>query len=73
MQDSNIFIDDRYNYKVMEITKEINEKLEKPKSVIQIGNITVYCTKKFNWFNKLMMKLIFGWEVKNCGSNDLHV
>ena len=73
MQDSNTYIVNKYEYPFIKITKEINGKLEKPKSTIQIGNITIYCTKKFNWFNKLMIRLIFSWDVKDCGSNDLHV
>lgn len=35
------------------------------RSEIKIGNITCYCEKKFNWLNRFMMKVIFGWEVKN--------
>lgn len=40
-------------------------RLPKYKSEIKIGNMTVNIEKKFNWFNRLMMKLVFGWEVKN--------
>lgn len=35
------------------------------KSELIIGNITVRFTKKFNYFNRLMMKLVFGWDIKN--------
>jgi hypothetical protein len=35
------------------------------RSEIKIGNLTVYNEKRFNWFNRLMMKTIFGWEVTN--------
>jgi len=35
------------------------------RSEIKIGNITCYNEKKFNWLNRFMMKIIFGWEVKN--------
>ena len=33
------------------------------RSELKIGNLTVYNEKRFNWFNRLMMKIIFGWEV----------
>lgn len=35
------------------------------KSELIIGNITIRFTKKFNYFNRLMMKLVFGWDIKN--------
>ena len=39
------------------LTKEI-------KSEIIIGDVHYYTAKKFNWFNRLMMKWVFGWEVR---------
>ena len=38
------------------VTKEI-------KTEFIIGDVHYYTAKKFNWFNRLMMKLVFGWEV----------
>lgn len=35
------------------------------RSEIKVGNMTCYNEKKFNWFNRFMMKVIFGWEVRN--------
>jgi hypothetical protein len=35
------------------------------RSEIKVGNMIIYNEKKFNWFNRFMMKLVFGWEVKN--------
>lgn len=36
------------------------------RSIIKMGDkFEVRITKRFNWFNRLMMKLVFGWEVKN--------
>lgn len=35
------------------------------RSEIKVGNMTIYNEKKFSWFNRFMMKLVFGWEVKN--------
>ena len=34
------------------------------KSKIVIGNFTIFLTKKFNWFNRLMMKLVFGLNIE---------
>ena len=34
------------------------------KSILEIGNIKVYNIKKFNWFNRLMFKLVFGIKIK---------
>lgn len=49
------------------ITKEAPtfEELKKEmKSEIIIGDVHCYTKAKFNWFNRLMMKLVFGWEVR---------
>ena len=35
------------------------------RSELILGNITVRFTKKFNWFNRLMLKLVFGLNIKN--------
>lgn len=35
------------------------------KSELTIGNITIRFTKKFNYLNRLMMKLVFDWDIKN--------
>ena len=35
------------------------------KSVFIIGNIKVCNTKKFNWFQKKMIKIFFGFEVED--------
>lgn len=35
------------------------------KSIIKIGNIIIYNTKKFNSFQKKMIKLFFGFEVQD--------
>ena len=39
-------------------------KTYRPKSKITIGNIEIYLEKKFNWFNRLMFKLLFGLNVE---------
>ena len=34
-------------------------------SKLVLGNFTIYFTKKFNWFNRIMLKLIFGLDIRN--------
>ena len=49
----------------------INQDIEKCtykinyKSKIVVGNVTIMLEKKFNWFNKLMFKLVFGIKIEN--------
>ena len=47
----------------LEISYKINEELNY-KSKLVVGNITVRFTKKFNWFNRLMIRLIFGLKIE---------
>lgn len=47
----------------LEINHEINEEFNY-KSKLVIGNITVRFTKKFNWFNRLMIRLVFGLKIE---------
>lgn len=35
------------------------------KSKIVIGNITMLCLKKFNWLQRKMLNVFFGFEVSN--------
>lgn len=59
--------------KVVEMEKkgillEINNekyKAEYPKSKLTIAQMTIYFYKKFNWINRLMLRLIFGLKVEN--------
>ena len=41
--------------------------IEKPnyKSIVKIGELYVYNTHKFNWFQKKMIKIFFGFEVED--------
>lgn len=34
------------------------------RSKIELGNFTIFLTKKFNWFNRLMLRLVFGLKIK---------
>ena len=36
-------------------------------SKLIVGNITIYLDKKFNWFNRLMFKLLFGLRLEKIG------
>lgn len=40
------------------------------KSMLTIGNITFYFEKKFNWFNRLMLRLVFGLKIENVKDSD---
>lgn len=35
------------------------------KSILEIGNIKLYNIKKFNWFHRIMFKLVFGIKIEN--------
>ena len=49
----------------IETTENPFIKIPVYKSELVVGNISVRFTKKFNWFNRLMLKLVFGLEIKN--------
>ena len=38
------------------------------KSLLEIGNIKIYNTKKFNWIQRKMFKLFFGIKINNLES-----
>lgn len=38
------------------------------KSILEIGNIKIYNTKKFNWLQRKMFKIFFGIEINNLES-----
>ena len=48
-----------------------NEKCEAkyPKAKLTIYNYTFYFYKKFNWFNRLMFRLLLGLKVENIKEN----
>lgn len=45
--------------------KIIQEIKEGYKSELKIGNIYIRFTKKFNWFQRLMLKWVFGLNIYN--------
>lgn len=38
------------------------------KSKLVVGNVTIFCTKKFNWFQRKMLNVFFGFDVSNLES-----
>lgn len=38
------------------------------KSLLEIGNIKIYNTKKFNWLQRKMFKIFFGIKINNLES-----
>lgn len=45
--------------------KLIPEIKEGYKSELRVGNIYIRFTKKFNWFQRLMLKWVFGLNIYN--------
>lgn len=55
------------------ILLEINNEeynQEYPKSKLTIAQMTIYFYKKFNWFNRLMFRLLFGLKIENIKNGD---
>lgn len=44
---------------------DYRKKEEKYHSILIIGNIKIRNTKKFNWFKRVMFKLVFGIKIEN--------
>ena len=43
---------------------DYRKKEEKYHSIFTIGNIRIKNTKKINWFNRLMFKMLFGIKIE---------
>lgn len=43
---------------------------KKPISIISVSNVHIHVNKKFNWFQKKMIKWCFGFEVKENINNE---
>ena len=57
-----------YKYKEPQGVAIINNSIKQPEyeSEILIGDgIRIYANRRFNWFQRFMMKLCFGFIVKN--------
>lgn len=44
---------------------QIGIGMPKTKSHLKIGNLTIHNTHRFNWLERKMWKLFFGFEIKN--------
>lgn len=53
-----------------EKTLVVNYALPKTKSHLKIGNMVIYNTYHFNWFQRKMWKLFFGFEIENVKENN---
>lgn len=40
-------------------------KPPKNRSILYIGNMTIYNTKHFNWLNKIMFRIFFGIKIED--------
>jgi hypothetical protein len=51
---------------------EISDKFEEKtyKSSLIIGHITINLTQSFNWFQRLIIKLIFGFKIERININE---
>lgn len=50
-------------------TIQIGYGWPKTKSHLRIGNMVIYNTHHFNWFERKMWKLFFGFEIENVEEN----
>jgi uncharacterized membrane protein len=50
------------------ISNELNK--ETYKSSLILGNITINLTQSFNWFQRLLIKLIFGFKIERININE---
>lgn len=44
--------------------ENITIKSPEYKSKLNFGGIDIFFTKKFNWFNRLMLRLVFGLKIE---------
>lgn len=44
---------------------DCRKKEEEYHSILIIGNMKIRNTKKFNWFKRVMFKLVFGIKIEN--------
>ena len=42
----------------------ITIKSQEYKSKLNFGGVAILLTKKFNWFNRLMLRLVFGLKIE---------
>ena len=44
--------------------ENITIKWPEYKSKLNFGGVVIFFTKKFNWFNRLMLRLVFGLKIE---------
>ena len=44
--------------------ENITIKSPEYKSKLNFGGVVIFFTKKFNWFNRLMLRLVFGLKIE---------
>ena len=44
--------------------ENITIKSPEYKSKLNFGGVYIFFTKKFNWFNRLMLRLVFGLKIE---------
>ena len=57
----------RYDITGLEPLIKIDYRKEEEKyhSILIIGNMKIRNTKKFNWFKRVMFKIVFGIKIEN--------
>jgi len=43
----------------------IRIKVGDPRSIVKVGDVEVYVNRRFSWFHRIMINLMFGFEVTN--------
>ena len=62
--ESNIYIKETTEKPFIEVTENPFIKTPVYRSELIIGNITVRFTKKFNLFHRIMLRLVFGLNIR---------
>lgn len=60
-------IDDNINLEQNKISinaETITIKSPEYKSKLNFGGVDIFFAKKFNWFNRLMLRLVFGLKIE---------
>lgn len=50
--------------KIYSNAETITIKSPEYKSKLNFGGVYIFFTKKFNWFNRLMLRLVFGLKIE---------
>lgn len=55
---------------LIEVRPTEEQQQEYPKSKLTISVYTIYFYKEFNWFNRLMLRLLFGFKIERVSIYD---